>query len=499
MRTIIRAALLSVASCLILASTAQATPLGQTNAFPLPDPGSPWSYGIASGPDNAMWFTMFTQNKIGRVAMDGTATSFTLPAGTEPYEIATGSDGALWFSQDGGLGRITTSGQYSSVPLGYQTTFLTAAADGSIWFTRSGYIGHRTNSGAIEDFPVASGAYSLAADNVGNVWFVAGSNQIGRVSAQGEVDTFPSGHSQVNDVALGPDGNIWFVAMNYSPSSYWIASITQSGTVDSDPLPSNADALTLGPDGAFWLGYNALPGSIARYTVGGGYTSYPISDVDQVSVASLAAGPDGNVWAGEISRPNVIRVGTDAAAATVINTLVVSGAHTPGATETCNASLAPWLTSAPTLSTYRWYRDGVQIPGASTPTYVVASEDAGHQLSCGATGSYSIPSANFSLTSPAVAVPAPPPAVVPARQQLLTCKVKKSRVTCSRKLVAANYKLKNSGRYKVKSAKLTVKRKAVQVRVLVRPGSIRVLTPTVVKKGTYRLKVGRTARSLKVR
>jgi hypothetical protein len=190
----------------------------------------------------------------------------------------------------------------------------------------------------------------------------------------------------------------------------------------------------------------------------------------------------------------IARVGTGAASADAINALTVLGAHAIGSTETCSPKLTAWLTAPPVLTAYRWYRDGAELTGQSGQTYLATASDAGHQIACGATGRYATPQTIFTLQSAAVTIPLP----VAAKKQLLTCTIKKSRVSCKRKLVEAAYILKKSGKYKVKSAKLVVGRKSVKVKVLVTKKSIKVLAPDALKKGTYKLKVGRKTQRLKV-
>src|SRR5919108_734852 len=56
-------------------------------------------FGIAAGPDGALWFTEFVANKIGRITTDGASiTEFTVSRrDRSPFGIAAGPDSALWF------------------------------------------------------------------------------------------------------------------------------------------------------------------------------------------------------------------------------------------------------------------------------------------------------------------------------------------------------------------------------------------------------------------
>src|ERR1035438_8811512 len=78
--------------------------------YTMPTAGSnPW--GIAAGPDGALWFTE-SVGKIGRITTSGTITEYTVPTAVSLGDITAGPDGALWFTDFGGnkIGRITTSG-----------------------------------------------------------------------------------------------------------------------------------------------------------------------------------------------------------------------------------------------------------------------------------------------------------------------------------------------------------------------------------------------------
>jgi virginiamycin B lyase len=69
--------------------------------------------GITAGPDGALWFTEYNNNKIGRISTSGAITEYAVPtAASHPYSITAGPDGALWFTEyhANNIGRITTAG-----------------------------------------------------------------------------------------------------------------------------------------------------------------------------------------------------------------------------------------------------------------------------------------------------------------------------------------------------------------------------------------------------
>jgi hypothetical protein len=88
---------------------------------------------IAAGPDGAMWFT--GGHAIGRIASSGQVTSFPLGGGIAPHDVMAGGDGGLWFTSDICLARMTSWGQVTTwpVPGAVQLKGIAAAGDGSFW------------------------------------------------------------------------------------------------------------------------------------------------------------------------------------------------------------------------------------------------------------------------------------------------------------------------------------------------------------------------------
>jgi virginiamycin B lyase len=92
------------------------TPTGAFTEFDIPTPKqSP--YHIVAGPDGACWFTISSNDSIGRITTDGEITEFSVRDGAprRPMELTVGPDGALWFTELVGsaIGRLTTDGDVS--------------------------------------------------------------------------------------------------------------------------------------------------------------------------------------------------------------------------------------------------------------------------------------------------------------------------------------------------------------------------------------------------
>ncbi len=80
--------------------------------------------GITRGPDNALWFTELSGNKIGRINLHGQVSEFPiLTSGGAPVGIIMGPDDALWFTkiQSGKIGLITTWAMLLSLYFPQQT------------------------------------------------------------------------------------------------------------------------------------------------------------------------------------------------------------------------------------------------------------------------------------------------------------------------------------------------------------------------------------------
>ncbi|HQR78683.1 MAG TPA: hypothetical protein PLT68_00530 [Actinomycetota bacterium] len=109
---------------------------GAGTAFPTG--GGP--QGVAAGPNGQVAFSDPTANPqfIGRITAPGPAQT-TPAAGTDPFGVAFGADGAYWFAQfaTNNLGRLTTDGTYSTLPLtaGSGPRQLAPGPNDTLWVT----------------------------------------------------------------------------------------------------------------------------------------------------------------------------------------------------------------------------------------------------------------------------------------------------------------------------------------------------------------------------
>jgi sugar lactone lactonase YvrE len=143
-----------------------------------------------------LWFTEVIGNKIGRITTAGVVTNeYVVPtANSGPYGIAVGPDGALWFTEKLGVGKIgwiTTAGIFTDPEFSKGLTAnsapsgITAGPDGAVWFTE------------------------VLGNNIGRICTTATLPvcPVGTISEYG----VPTLSSNPNSIAAGPDGALWFV------------------------------------------------------------------------------------------------------------------------------------------------------------------------------------------------------------------------------------------------------------------------------------------------
>jgi streptogramin lyase len=123
-----------------------------------------------------------------------------------------------------------------------------------------------------------------------------------------------------NDIAAGPEGNVWFTApvgvgipeRADSASAGKIGRITPTGAITEYKLPYGSDpyGITAGPDGNLWftetihrpparlsaIGRITPTGTITEYPLPAGNDFSPLGELANGSPNRIAAGPDGNLW-----------------------------------------------------------------------------------------------------------------------------------------------------------------------------------------------------------
>ena len=222
------------------------------------------------------------------------AAEYLVPGSTGLGEITAGPDGNVWFTgatanggQTGIIGKLTTAGAImefslgSTVPIG-----ISAGPGGDLSFTararstghtQTGTIGKITTAGAV----TWTGAYpgtelqGIALGSDGNVWFAEfyGSH-IGKVDSVGHATLYYIGSVSAAAIAAGPDGGLWFTE---DSGSGGIGRITTAGVVTHFTLPATSapKGITAGPDGHLWFTEQSS-NKIGRITTAGIVTEFAI-------------------------------------------------------------------------------------------------------------------------------------------------------------------------------------------------------------------------------
>src|SRR5687768_6752281 len=158
----------------------------------------------------------------------------------------------------------------------------------------------------------AAGLADIALGPDGNLWFAEKDvDKLGRLTPGNppviaEFD-LPTGFTDPFNIAVGPDGKIWANATNGAPA---VVRIDPSNTADFDAqggygLSGSPAGIAAGPDGKIWIGSQG--GVLARIDPAT-MSEEATSDftLTGFNLRNLGPGPDGNVWAtdfgGQIAR-----------------------------------------------------------------------------------------------------------------------------------------------------------------------------------------------------
>jgi streptogramin lyase len=220
------------------------TTSGQVTEFDLPNPDASPSE-IAAGPDGNLWFTEWRGGRVGRITPSGQVTEFPLGAGTESDGIVAGPDGALWMTQAyaGAVTRISTDGSETSFSLPAPARYpreIVVGPDGALWFGKQrDALGRITTSGEVSEVPVPGGdqTFALSSGPFESVWYSNGGGRIGWIMpgvVTGEPGCINSCRAPIADLTEGPEGKLWFAA-GVEPQTLFTAPGTV-GTYAPPPL-----------------------------------------------------------------------------------------------------------------------------------------------------------------------------------------------------------------------------------------------------------------------
>ncbi len=177
--------------------------------------------------------------------------------------------------------------------------------------------------GAITEIPIHSNVVDIAPGPEGDLWFTENlrERRIGKIAPNGKVTKFkmlPKG-VEPGDLVTGADGNVWFTYERggFGFDGGGVGRITPQGAVTLFPEPPELHGspfeIVAGPDGALWFDHAAIftptGQAIGRITTAGEISEFSTGLTNDSSVTNLTAGTDGNVWfADESFSPAIGRV-----------------------------------------------------------------------------------------------------------------------------------------------------------------------------------------------
>ncbi len=323
------------AAVALLVCGSPATAASPISEFALPTANS-GPYGIAAGPDGALWFTEKNADQVGRITPGDLISEYTIPtAANAPEAIIQGPDGRMWFveSATDKVGFVTTGGTVLESPSfsgdGIAALLDLAACpfpacalakydvvvtvDGTT--TGQGGILVLNSSGGfsfdeIFQAPGASPAGIAAGFDGAMYWVDDANNEITRApigSSTGGSVSIPTASSGPSAIASGPDGALWFTEQ----SANKIGRVSTAGAVTEYPIPtpnSSPSSIAAGPDGNLWFTEQGA-NKIGQITPSGTITEFPVPTPNS-SPTAIAAGPDGAMWFTEQAADEIGRIPT---------------------------------------------------------------------------------------------------------------------------------------------------------------------------------------------
>lgn len=350
---VIRCSRFRSALCVFLFLVAFCALLTASTDFVVPPGADAYPYDITRGPDGNLWVLEANRNSIAKVTPAGVFTEYNIPGlsyNTSLYSsrIISGPLGLLWFNVSDFSSSLSLIGSIDpatgTINL-YQATVtftyglssytypaypqdLTVGPDGALWFT-SGYYGYPIerfdpvthNIGSV-NIPSGTCAGNIVTGSDKNLWFLnlcaqySGGNyfySVVRITTGGVGTVFPlpNNNNYPQDIAAGPDGNLW-ITDSYNDAIY---KVTTSGTVQQyslikgtapNQVRGEPSRIVVGPDGNLWFKEYIVdpPNNYSGYAVGSitpaGVVTQGLPALENQNFGyaqGLTAGPDNlSIW-----------------------------------------------------------------------------------------------------------------------------------------------------------------------------------------------------------
>ncbi len=225
-------------------------------------------------------------------------------------KLLASSNGAVYFIEENpnltppvSLAKITSAGTITRVALTgvtlYSVRDTTLDAAGNVWIALETKVLRVSTSNVVSEVPLPTGvtAQMITVGSDGNLWIARGdsssitrmqtdgSNPVTFVLTGGGIGIFIS-FSSINEMLLGPDGNIWFT----NSSGY--GKVTPTGSITAITTGSGLGGMIFS-DGAFWL-ISQYSSNFIRVDTNGTATTY----TNTCSGSRIARGSDSAFWCG---------------------------------------------------------------------------------------------------------------------------------------------------------------------------------------------------------
>lgn len=293
-----------------------------------------FGYGVAVGPHGGIYYASYNGRRVTKVGAGGQKETAVSGLTCGPSHVAVNSSGDVFIAEYacGIVAKYTPQGKLDVLASGYgHLSGLAVAANGTVYFTAENGAIYQVVNGTVS--PLITGLHTpegLAVDAQGNLFFgeYGNPNAVNNLPAQekqflsgklmelttsGTVKTLASGLWRVRDIALAPDGSVYFVEeSNYNDQG-------NSGTlgrfvpgVGTQVLLYDLDypeGIAVTPSGEVYFtaerGHLYDAGTILfRYNPGSSAATHALNRVDNVghSVVIIAAGQVANskLYAGKI-------------------------------------------------------------------------------------------------------------------------------------------------------------------------------------------------------
>lgn len=269
---------------------------------------------IATARDGTVWFTLESSDSIGRIR-NGQVER--IPKGTEslePLGLAVDANGAAWYTEapKQRISRVSPDGSIASFGLSTPIARLgrlTVAPDGAVWFAeptvgsvtrlQDGRFTRHVVAALVPKVPPDAVPFGVAVASDGTIWATLPSaDKLLRISPGGEATAFdvPTRRSGLGDVAVGPDGVVYFVQTAANKIGRFA-----DGRFEEFPVPTPSAGLTalaVAPDGAAW--FTELRGHRLGRLSHGRITEFELPRPDARPVG-IAVDGGNNVWYADLS------------------------------------------------------------------------------------------------------------------------------------------------------------------------------------------------------